>query len=143
MILSRMLGWRTLIVLLAALACAGTWAASQVRSMRDRSEVAKMTEKMKTICVGRFLVDVPSQAEVSLSREMMEGFGIDTVEEDEPTFRAHVVAREAEISAQGVAADANGAGGMVEARDLQLPGMIGRLLIQEPDPPPAVAPPPG
>ncbi|WP_157202141.1 T6SS immunity protein Tli4 family protein, partial [Massilia sp. Root335] len=121
-----------MIVLLAALACAGTWAAGQVRSIRDRSEVAKMTEKMKTICVGRFLVDVPSRAEVSLSREMMDGFDIATVEEDETTFRERVAAREAEITAQGaqgVAADSNGVGSMVEARDLRVPGMIGRLLI--------------
>ncbi|WP_198115304.1 T6SS immunity protein Tli4 family protein [Massilia rhizosphaerae] len=79
-----------------------------------------MTEKMKTICVGRFLVDVPSQAEVSLSREMMDGFDIDTVEEDEASFRKRVAAREAEITAQD---------GMVAARDLQVPGMIGRLFI--------------
>jgi hypothetical protein len=46
-----------LFVLLAAFTCAGTWAASQVRSMRDRSEVAQMTEKMRTVCVGRYLVE--------------------------------------------------------------------------------------
>jgi len=88
-----------------------------------------MTEQMKTICVGRFLVDVPSQAEVSLSREMMDGFDIDTVEEDEATFRARVAAREAEIAAQGVTSVPKSAGGMVEARDLQVPGMVGRLFV--------------
>jgi hypothetical protein len=88
-----------------------------------------MTEKMKTICVGRFLVDVPSQAEVSLSREMMDGFDIDTVEEDEASFRERVAARETEITAQGGATGSAGGGGMVEARDLQVTGMIGRLLI--------------
>jgi hypothetical protein len=88
-----------------------------------------MTEKMKTLCVGRFLVDVPAEAEVSLSREMMDGFAIDTVEEDDATFRSRVAAREAEIAAQGVAAAAKGVGGMVEARDLLVPGIIGRLLV--------------
>ena len=88
-----------------------------------------MTEKMKTICVGRFLVDVPSQAEVGLSGEMMDGFDIDTVEEDAVSFHERVAAREAEITAQGAAAGPTGGGGMVEARDLQVPGMIGRLLI--------------
>jgi hypothetical protein len=121
--------WRKLIVLLTALACAGTWAAGQVRSMRDRSEVAKMTEKMKTICVGRFLVDLPSQAEVSLSREMMDGFDIDTLDEDDATFRARVAAREAEIAALGAASAAKSGDGMVEARDLQVPGLVGRLLV--------------
>jgi len=65
---SRKLGWRTLIVLLAALACAGTWAAGQVRSMRDRSEVAKMTEKMKTVCVGRYLIDAAAPPDKSAAR---------------------------------------------------------------------------
>lgn len=79
-----------------------------------------MTGKMKTVCVGRYLVEVPSQAEVTLSGEMMDGFDIDTVEEDEASFRERVAAREAEMTGQG---------GMVEARDLQVPGMNGRLLI--------------
>src|SRR5579875_3672716 len=80
-------GWVELVVLLAALACAGSWAAGQVRSMRDRSEVAKMTEKMKTVCVGRYLIDVPARAEVSMSHERIDGFAIETVEESEGAFR--------------------------------------------------------
>jgi len=122
-------GWREVIVLLAALACAGSWAASQVRSMRDRSEVANMTEKMKPICVGRFLVDVPAQAEVTLSREMIDGFAIATAEESEAQFRARVAAREADIVARGANPQGNGEGGMVEARDIRVSGMAGRSLV--------------
>ena len=59
-----------------------------------------MTEKMKTVCVGRYLVDVPSQAEVGMSREMMSGFTIDAVRESETVFRERVAAREAEIAAR-------------------------------------------
>jgi hypothetical protein len=97
--------------------------------MRDRSEVAKMTEKIKTVCVGRFLVDVPAAAVVSLSREMIAGFEIETVEESEAAFRERVAAREADIAARGAKLDGNGDGGMVEARDLRVPGMFGRSLI--------------
>jgi len=86
-----------------------------------------MTEKMKTVCVGRYLVDVPEQAEVTLSRERVAGFEIDTVEENEATFRARVAAREAEIGARGSATAQ--AGGMVEARDVRIPDMLGRTLI--------------
>jgi hypothetical protein len=86
-----------------------------------------MTEKMKTVCVGRYLVDVPVQAEVTLSRERVAGFEIDTIEEDEATFRARVVAREAEIAKRGTSSD--GSGGMVEARDLRIPDVIGRTMI--------------
>jgi hypothetical protein len=123
----RKRGWREVIVLLAALACAGSWAASQVRSMRDRSEVAKMTEKLKTVCVGRFLVDLPANAEVSLSHEMMDGFAIESVEESETAFRGRLAAREADIQSRGVATD--GSGGMIEAADLRVEGMTGRTFV--------------
>jgi hypothetical protein len=89
--------------------------------------VAKMTEKMKAVCVGRFLVDVPVEAEVRLSREMMAGFEVSTVEESEAEFRQRIAATEADIGARG--ADPNGDGGMVQARDLRVAGMVGRVLI--------------
>ena len=116
-----------LFVLLAALACAGTWAASQVRSIRDRSEVAKMTENMKTVCVGRYLIDVPARADISLSRERLAGFEIETREEGEAEFQARIEAREGELRANGAApADE---GGMEEARVLRIPGMTGRSFV--------------
>ena len=86
-----------------------------------------MTEKMKTICVGRFLVDVPSQAEVRPSRAMMDGFDIETIEEDDATFSERIAARETAIAALDAAFVAIGSGGIVDARDLQVPGLVGRL----------------
>lgn len=88
-----------------------------------------MTEKMKTVCIGRYLVDVPAQTEVSLSRERMAGFEVDVVEEDEAAFHERIGAREAEIAANGAKADSTGPGGMIEARDLRIPGMVGRSLV--------------
>jgi hypothetical protein len=125
----RKRGWRELIILLAALVCAGCWAASQVRSMRDRSEVAKMTEKTKTVCVGRYLVDVPAQAEVGLSGAMLDGFEIAAVEESAAAFRERIAARESEIATHQADTDGDFEGGLVEARDLRIAGMIGRTLI--------------
>jgi hypothetical protein len=127
MMLMRKRGWREVIVLLAALVCAGSWAASQVRSMRDRSEVAKMTENMKTVCVGRYLIDVPAQASVSQSHERVAGFEVQTIEESEAAFFKRVGAREADIAARGPATD--GTGGLIEARELRLPNMVGRTLV--------------
>jgi hypothetical protein len=86
-----------------------------------------MTEKMKTVCVGRYLVDVPVQAELSFSGAIVDGFSVDTTEETEAEFQQRVAAREIEISARGSAID--GSGGMVEARDLRIPGMTGRTFI--------------
>jgi hypothetical protein len=88
-----------------------------------------MTEKMRTLCVGRYLVDVPEHADVSLSGEMISGFTIDTVEESESAFQARMSAREAEIKARGADGNSNGEGGMVEARDLQTIGLLGRSFI--------------
>jgi hypothetical protein len=121
--------WFYLIALLAAIACAGSWAASQARSLRDRSEVARMTTNMKTVCVGRYLVDVPAQAKVSMSRERIDGFAIETAEESEEEFCTRVSTREAEIKALGADAGPDGPSGLVEARDLRIPDMIGRTLV--------------
>jgi hypothetical protein len=122
-------GWGRLILLMAALACAGSWAAGQVRSMRDRSEIAKMMETMKSVCVGRFLIDVPAQAEVILSHERVAGFDIETAEESEEAFRARIARRAAGIEARAPEGSADGRGGMVQTRTLALPGMVGRTLV--------------
>jgi hypothetical protein len=88
-----------------------------------------MTEKMRTVCVGRYLVDVPEHADVSLSGEMISGFTINTVEETESAFHARMSAREAEIKARGADSNSDGEGGLVEARDLQGMGLVGRSFI--------------
>lgn len=88
-----------------------------------------MTEKMKTVCVGRFLVDVPVQAEVSLSRERIAGFAIETVEESETAFLGRLSGREAVINARGASDTDAGEGGMIEARDLRIPDIVGRTFI--------------
>lgn len=119
--------WLQFLVLLAALVYALGWAVSQARSIKDRSEVAKMTEKMKTVCVGRHLVDVPAQAKVSFSGALIDGFSVDMVEESDTEFRDRIAGREREIAARGPATD--GSGGMVEARDLRIPGLTGRTFI--------------
>jgi hypothetical protein len=88
-----------------------------------------MTENMKTVCVGRYLVDVPSGAEVSLSGERISGFAINAVEESEAAFRQRVAAREAEIVKRGADQNDDGEGGMIEAHDLRIPDMIGRSFV--------------
>lgn len=76
---------------------AGAWA---MGAIRDKHEVAKMTEKMKTVCVGRFLIDLPDEATVSIARPRINGFDIDTVDETDQAFWARVAARQAEIQAK-------------------------------------------
>jgi hypothetical protein len=86
---------RVLAVVLATLT--GAWA---VGAVRDRYEVVKMTEKMKTVCVGRLLIDLPDEAQHHLYRAWVDGFDIEAFAESPEAFRKRVAAREAEIRAK-------------------------------------------
>jgi hypothetical protein len=86
-----------------------------------------MMEKMKTICVGRYLIDVPAEAQVSLSRERLAGFEIETIEESEESFLERVAAREADIAARPAEPDIEG--GLAEARDLRIRDLVGRIFV--------------
>lgn len=52
--------------------------ASSVQADYDKQKVAKMTEKMKTRCVGRFLIDLPADAQVTMRYGAIGGFDIST-----------------------------------------------------------------
>lgn len=88
-----------------------------------------MTEKMKTVCVGRYLIDVPSQAEVGLTHERVDGFEILSAEESELEFQQRLATREAEINLGSGGSASRGTGGIVESRELHIQGMIGRTII--------------
>ena len=88
-----------------------------------------MTAKKKTLCVGRYLVDVPAEADVSFSGSMLDGFDIVANKESESAFRQRIGEREAEIAARRAGANADSEGGMETARDLSIPGMVGRTFI--------------
>lgn len=94
-----------------------------------------MTEKLKTVCVGRYLIDVPSDAEVQLAGARIAGFAIDTDEESETAFRDRVAAREAAIAAHGAQRrdeqDRARDGGLIDAHDLHIPGLIGRTFVYD------------
>ncbi|MGZ6316837.1 MAG: T6SS immunity protein Tli4 family protein [Anaerolineales bacterium] len=88
-----------------------------------------MTGNMKTVCVRRYLVDVPAGAEVGFSGSMLAGFDVITTEENESVFRERVAAREAELRDHRADAGSDAEGGLDSARDLRIPGVIGRTLI--------------
>jgi len=121
--------WLDVIAVLASFAFAASWAATQARSMRDQSAVARVTAEKKTLCVGRYLIDVPAKSEVSFTGIMLNGFDIVTNKETETAFRKRVEEREAEIAADRGNATSSSEGPMETARDLRVPGMVGRTLI--------------
>lgn len=94
--------------MLAGALCAGlaaTWAVGEVldkreTDRRDQHEVARMTDKMKTVCVGRFLIDMPEEAQVELRQARIDGFDISVFDETEEEFQKRLADREAQIRAK-------------------------------------------
>jgi hypothetical protein len=86
---------RAVAVVVATLAA--TWATG---AAWDTYKVMKMTGDMKTVCVGRMLLDLPKEAHVETYGLWIEGFDIDAFAESEEAFTKRVAAREAEIRAK-------------------------------------------
>lgn len=123
---TRRLRWSRFIVLFFGLTWAGIWAADQVRSMRDRSVVAELKRKMRTICVGRLLIDIPAEAQVNLPDARIGGFEVETIKESDAEFQKRVLLRQNDINDRSPAFD--GTGGMVKARELHADGVVGRIF---------------
>lgn len=83
---------------------AATWAAGKVseqhEAYQDKQEVGRMTEKTKTVCVGRFLIDMPEEAQINLGQASVGGFDISAFEESSDDFQERVARREAEIKSK-------------------------------------------
>lgn len=59
-----------------------------------------MTQKMKTVCVGRLLIDLPEEAEAELTRARIGGFDIVAFNETADAFQKRVQDREAQLRAK-------------------------------------------
>jgi len=93
-------------LLLAGLVVAGltiSWAAGAVKQraavQRDNVKVARMTQKMKTVCIGRFLIDMPDETRLELRGPRIDGFDISSFDESEADFQARLAQREATLRA--------------------------------------------
>ena len=76
--------------------------ANSVQTVQDKQKVAKMTDKMKTVCVGRFLIDLPVEAQVSIQSGFVGGFDLESaVGETEQEFEARLAGLEAQVGAAG------------------------------------------
>lgn len=94
---------RVLVVVLCV-GLAATWAVGQAvdkreAARRDRNEVGRLTDKMKTVCVGRFLIDMPIAAQVELRQARVDGFDISAFHELDGEFHRRVADRKAQIVA--------------------------------------------
>lgn len=68
--------------------------------IRDWTKVAIMTRSMKTVCVGRFLIDLPANVRVSYGPAFLEGFDISTRIESDTEFERRVADRELALRGQ-------------------------------------------
>lgn len=88
---------------LFALAMIGTVSVTCVRavySAQDMKKVTTMTEKMKTVCVGRYLIDLPEEAVLRMKMPQVDGFDIARREETTTQYLAWLSQREAALGAK-------------------------------------------
>jgi hypothetical protein len=110
-----------------------TWAVGEVldireEDLRDQHEVARMTDKMKAVCVGRFLIDMPEEAQIEFRQPRIDGFDISVFNETEEEFYKRVVDREAQIRATPDRLGGNK--NLESARDVKTrSGVIGKIFM--------------
>lgn len=89
--------WRLVPVAVVAIALFGLY------SMGGKAmawyKVEELTKQMRTVCVGRFLVDLPAGMDFTYSHTFINGFWVETFREDAEAFAARLAARETEINA--------------------------------------------
>jgi len=98
-----------------------------VWSVQETKEVSHMSKQMKTVCVGRFLIDVPANAQVTLSRASVQG--LDVVNygvESREAFAMRVENREKNVNAEkNITGDKN----MVAVREVHDGQVEGKVFV--------------
>lgn len=73
--------------------------ANSVQLLHEQRKVATMSNKVKTVCVGRFLIDLPVDAQVNISHGFTGGFHLSSVAgESDADFAARVANLENELA---------------------------------------------
>lgn len=96
----RRLFWIGLVAALAVLVIAGLARAWGHGTEMDKLEVARLTDRMETHCIGRFLIDMPAQAQVELGQPRIDGFDIAALAETPQEFQKRLADRETQIRAK-------------------------------------------
>ena len=85
----------------AAFTLAGTWVIGRVNNSehahQDSEAIERLTKKMKTVCVGRFVIDLPASAQVELSGARIDGLMVSTFIETDHAFQERIAQREAQL----------------------------------------------
>jgi len=82
------------------------------------------TEQMKTVCVGRFLIDVPKNAVVSYRGASLSGWDISSWIETSEEFSARNAAEEIKLRSEK-----NGRGGLSLEQVIEVKNLSGRIFV--------------
>lgn len=88
-------------------------------------KVHNLTEHMKPVCVGRFLIDLPSEMDYSYGHTFITGFWLAAIPESDEEFLKRVAAREAEINA---APNEAGKKNMEQVEAVSVHGLTGKIF---------------
>jgi hypothetical protein len=111
----------------------GTWAIGKVQekheaARRDQQEVTRMTKEMKTVCIGRFLVDIPGEAMLELTQPRIDGFDISSFDEPEADFQTRLGQREARLRAEPDRL--GGSNNLESVREVKTDnGVVGKIFV--------------
>jgi hypothetical protein len=86
-----------------------------------------MTKQLKTVCVGRFLIDLPEEAQISFSHGAVDGFDIRTYPaESDQEFLARIKKRELEL---GQETNQFGKRSLESSQDIRGTDRSGKILV--------------
>ena len=88
-----------IVIAVVGILLAGVASSWEARNQQSKSELRRLTGKMKTVCVGRFLIDMPEEAVIELREVKIDGFDISTFEETEEAFQKRLSERQAQLMA--------------------------------------------
>jgi hypothetical protein len=110
---------------LAAVLAVAVYGYLKVCTAHETSRVETMTTKMKTVCVGRFLLDLPADTETGLTAVFVDGFHVTVTNETTEQFKARLSSREAAINATR---NQLGRKNMESVQIVDVPGLAGRVF---------------
>ncbi|MDN4035489.1 T6SS immunity protein Tli4 family protein [Massilia sp. YIM B02443] len=95
-------------------------------NVMDRFKVARLTDPMRPVCVGRYVIDLPDKMKVTYRSVFLNGFWISNRRESESAFHARVAQREAQINAEQ---NTSGLASMEKVSTVDTNGFTGKTFI--------------
>lgn len=117
-----------LMVVLAGMVIAGLATPWNTKAKPGNTETTRLSGAIKTTCVGRFLIDIPDEAQIDLGRASVGGFDISAFDESTEDFQDRLARREAEIRAKPDRLGGNQSLELVKEVKTES-GLIGKIFV--------------